>query len=236
MTVSTSQGRQFTVNKHVEMSMRYAGLLGVKQTPTEPEYQHGRDQMQVVMHRLEAEGHPARSTMFFKVTMTADTFQYTLPTWVIDVLNPAMYIDQNNPDPDRADGETQIELITQQAYTLLSGKSSKGRPYKMDVDRTADAILVSLWPIPDASGAVVRFIVHRSFHDTDDGLATLDLRNYWAPYVHSALAARLAQSASLDERARALGREAEGLLKKAKMKATQRPGRQSFVAHRGGWN
>lgn len=236
MTVSTSQGRQFTINKHVMMAMRYAGLLGIKQTPSEEEYQHGRDQMQLVINQLEAEGAPARTTGFLDVTMVGDTFEYTLPASVLDVLDPGMYVDEtNSANPDRADGETRINLITQQAYTQLTGKSAKGRPYQMYADRAGDQVVIVFWPIPDTSGAIARLFVHRFFHDTDDGDATLDLKRYWTPFLHAALAQRLAQSASLDQRAQKFGVEAQGFLLKAKMKANERAANYGFVTHRGGW-
>lgn len=234
MTVSESQGRQFTVDEHVRDAYKYAGLMGLSQEPTDVEFKYGRRQLQYVMNRLEMEGVAARLSGFHFVDLVADEFQYTLPLSILDVLDPAMYIDENNADPDRASGETQIRVVTQEEYTRLSSKNSTGRPYLLWPDRTGDCIVINLWQIPDATGAKVRLRAHFKLHDTDVGTATLDLQRYWDPYIQAALAQRLAQSASLDQRAMKFTQEATIHLRKAKAKANQRPSSQVFVTHRGG--
>lgn len=235
MTVSTSQGRKFTVNEHVKNAWRRAGLIAVGQVPTNDELSEGREHLQYVMNELESEGFPARTTGFVFVPMVADTFKYTLPAEVQDVLNPAMYIDQDQKDPERADSETQIKLITEMEYARLSAKSAKGRPYLVYPDRGADLVIAHLWPIPDATGAHVRFRVARTYFDVDDGNATIDLKRFWDGYILDALASRIAQRSSLLKVAMILQASAATKLKRCKGQARERPGTQAFVTHKGGY-
>lgn len=237
MTVSSSQGAKLTVNQHVRDAYKYAGLMGIEQEPTAIEFAFGRRMFQVVINRLEGEGVPARLGGAHNVALTAGVFQYTLPEDVLDVLDPGMYIDENNVDPDRATGETQIRVITYEEYTRISSKAAEGRPYLLYPDRNGDQIVINLWTIPDATGATVRLNVHRKFFDVDDGLATVDLQRYWDPYLQAALAQRLAQSSSLDQRATKFMGEAALLLRKAKAMAEERPSTTVYVTHgTGGWH
>jgi len=234
MTVSESQGRKFTVNEHVKNAWRRAGLIAVGQVPTNDELSEGREHLQYVINELESEGFPARNTGWIFVPMVEDTFKYTMPDGVQDLLNPAMYIDQDQKDPERSDSETQIKLITEQEYIRLSAKSAKGRPYLVYPDRGADQLIAYLWPIPDATGANVRFRVARNYFNVDDGDATLDLRRFWDGFILDALAARIAQRSSLLKVAMILQASAITKLKRCKGQARERPGTQAFVTHKGG--
>lgn len=237
MTVSASQGATSTVDEHVRDAYHYAGLRGIEEEPTDREFKFGRRMLQKVLNGLEKEGITARLSQFHFVKTVADQFQYTLPVEIMDVLDPAMYVDETNPDPERASGETNIRIVTQEEYARLSSKSATGRPYLLYPDRTGDQIVINLWTIPDRTGASIRLITHRKMHDANDGKATLDLQRYWDPYIMAALAQRLAHAGSLDERARGLMQEAKLELRLSKGQANERPGTQAHVTHGGsGWH
>lgn len=235
MTVSVSQGRRFTIDEHVRNAWKHAGLVALGQEPTPEEFSEGRTMLQYVMNSLEAEGQQARNTGFFFLPMIADQFQYTLPEGIFDVLSPAMYIDENQTDPERADSETEVRVITEMEYTRLSSKSSRSRAFLVYPDRSADQIVLNFWPIPDATGATVRVRVHRNYFDTDDGKATLDLQRFWDGYILDALASRMASASSLDKKAMVLQASAMLRLKRCKGQAKERPGTQAFVTHKGGY-
>lgn len=237
MTVSTSVGRKFKIDKLVRMAYRRAGIISIEQEPNDAEKAHGKDTLEEVVDELETHGLFARVTSFVTLPITVDVTEYALPANVVDLLSPAMYIDPTNTDVTKADGETPIKLILEDEWTRLSSKSAKGRPTLMYADRSAntDIITAVLWPRPDEDGGSVRFYVHRRLADTDDGNATLDLQTYWSSYIISTLASRLAQDSSLDARAASLAQTAARQLVFAKDKANERPGTQIYVDHTGGW-
>lgn len=240
MTVSTSTGRKFTIDVLVTLAFRRAGLVSITQTPRETELKHGRLVLENVVDELAVYGGPfARTTAFINVSITKGQTEYPLPATVLDLLSPAMYIDPTNTDITRADGETPIDLVSEEEWTKYSSKSASGRPIKMYADRTSsdDIVTAVLWPVPDEAGATVRFYVQRRLADTDDGGATLDLQTYWNPYIISRLAARLAQDSSLDQRSAKLDSEAERQLIFARGKANERADNQIYVSHdTGSWH
>lgn len=240
MTVSTSVGRQFTIDRIIKISYKHARLRGIAETPDENEIQFGRESLEIILDELAVSGEFARVMDFEVVAITVDVAEYTLPSRVLDLLSPAMYIDPTNTDITKADGETPIELVAPQEWTKYSSKAAKGRPTKFFADRTGDLVKAVLWPRPDESGGSVRFLIHRELADSDDGNATLDLKNYWMGYIVSALAQRLASAAGLDQHAMVLTAEAENKLRMARGKANERATNQIVVTHRvagvGGWN
>ncbi len=240
MTVSTSTGRTFTIDKIIRLAYNRAGLLVIGQPATDAELAHGRDVLEEVTDELEVHGTLARVTEFVTLPITQDVTTYAMPATAVDLLSPAMYIDSTNTDTDRADGETPIQLVREEEWTQYASKSARGRPTQMYADRTEDIIKAVLWPVPSEVGASVRFFVHRRLADTDDGNATLDLQNYWNAYIITRLASLLAQESSLDARAAGLAAQAEQKLKLARGKANERPGTQMYVDHdtghgTGGW-
>lgn len=236
MTISTSVGERFTIDTVVRLAYHRAGLVTVGQVPTLEQTQYGRSTLDEIMDGLGAHGNLARVTEFLNVAITAGVTEYEMPNTVLDLLNPAMYIDATNTDVDFADGETPIDLITEQAWTRLSSKAAAGRPIKFYADRTKDLIKAVLWPVPSEVGATVRFYVQRKLADASDGNATLDLQNYWMRYIITILASELAQAGSLDQKAAALFGKAQMFLRLAKGKANERPGNQMYMTHDGGWN
>lgn len=234
MAVSSSKGRLWTVNELISRAYKQARLLEVSQDPTEDQYEFGRQSLEDILDQLPNEGQFCRVLDFDEVTLTEDTYKYTLAANTLDVLPDAQYITASETDTSKADGETRIRLVSQQEWHRLSSHGSKGRPTLFWPNRKADLIEAWLWPIPDEAGTV-RFRVHRRLADANDGEANLDLEAYWVQYLKKALAADLASASSLDSAAASLGREAQMLLEKAKGKANPRPNAQLFVAHRGPW-
>ncbi|MEE9393419.1 MAG: hypothetical protein V3W41_13030 [Planctomycetota bacterium] len=239
MTVSTSVGRKFTIDTIITIAFRRAGLVSITQTPRTAETQHGRLVLEEITDELAVFGTFARVSTFINVAITQGTTRYDLPSDVLDLLSPAMYIDPTNDDVDRADGETPIDLVREEEWTRYSSKAASGRPVKMYADRSAtdDIVTAVLWPVPDEAGATVRFFVQRRLADTDDGGATLDLQTYWNSYIISRLAARLAMDSSLEARAASLDSVAERQLLYARGMANERSGNQIYVDHdTGSWH
>lgn len=235
MTVSSSIGRQWTIDQLVTRAWRYAGLLEISTPATTQQLTFGRELMDDILDALATEGAFARVVSFYEQLLVAGTYKYTMPANVIDIVTPAMYIDPTNTDTSKADGETIINVIRQEEWQRYSSKSAKGRPYKVYPHRVSTPIEVFLWPIPDEAGTV-RFQIHRRLADSDDGSSTFDLENYWMEYLKTELAHQLAESQSMESgKVNRLFRDALMKLNKAKGKANQRTGTRMFIAQTARW-
>lgn len=238
MTVSSSVGRQWTVNQMITRAYKFAGLLELSQEPTASQYAYGRKLLEDILDSLAAEGEQARAVAFDEVTVTAaqvtaETYKFDLSSTVLDLLSPAMYISADESDTDRASGETYMRMVSLEEWHRISSKSTTGNPTLYAAYRVGDTIQAWVWPIPDEAGTM-RFRVHRKLADSDDGGATLDLENYWMDFIKKRLSADLASSGSLStSRVAFLNGQAAEALRKAKGKANQRPMNQMYLTHRG---
>lgn len=238
MTVSASAGRQWTVNQMVARAYKYAGLLHQSSSPSESEYQLGRELLEDIIDSLAAESEAARAVTFYDLTITAaqvtaETYKFDMPSYVMDLLDPAMYIPASETDLERADGETVMRLIPMEDWHRQGAKSATGIPTRFAAFRVNDIIQAWVWPIPNEQGTI-RFRYHRDLADVDSGTATLDLRNYWMDFVKKRLAADLCQANSMSLRKiQYLDGMAARALQAAKGQANPRSNNQIYVVHRG---
>lgn len=239
MTVSSSVGRTWTVNKLVDRAYKFAGLVNVGGNANESELKGGREFLEDILDALSAESQQVHALDFEDVTITAaqvtaETYKFAMPARVLDLLDPAMYIPANESDIERADGETTMRLISMNEWHRSGTKSAKGTPTRFYAHRsnTTNILEAWVWPIPDEQGTM-RFKIQRHLADSDDGTATLDLQNYWMDYLKVRLAADLAQASSLKS-AQGLYARARLELSKAKGKANERPGNRMYMSRRYG--
>lgn len=234
MTISSSTGRQRSINQVCTMALKRAGLLEMTQTPREEVLRHARDSLETIIDALAAEGIQARATTFENLTLESGTYKYTLPSDVLDVIGDGMYIGPNQ-DVDKADGELLVKWISADEWHTISPKGAEGSPLRMYVHRELDDVQVWFWPIPDEAGTV-RLMVQRELADVDDGAATLDLQNYWINYLVFELAHHLAEDATLEPSKRSmLAQQAAAQLVKAKGKAYDLGVTQATLDHDVGW-
>lgn len=182
MTVSSSVGQQFTIGTLIAMAYRLAGLINVGQLPSAAQLTFARDLLDTMLDGLQAEGVSARARGFENLTLTADTYKYSLTESALDVVGPGMYIAADQTDLERATGETPVTMVSADQWQLTSSKAATGRPTLYYPYRATAPVQVWLWPIPDEAGTV-RFQVHRKLADTNDDNATLDLEIYWSQFV-----------------------------------------------------
>ncbi len=226
MTVSTSTGRQFTINQIVRLGYQDAGLLTIEQTPTDAQFEFGRKKLEILLDALEGEGHVmARFTDFVEIDLVVGQSDYTMPANVLDLVNPAMYIGPT--------GETVVEMISEEEWQRYSVKDFDSRPYKFYPRRQGDLLVARLWPNPQETDKI-RFRIQRKMADADDGNATFDLQNYWIDYVTTELARRLAMSQSLEQKASLLGRDAKEAKLIARRKSRPRATSYIHINHTGG--
>lgn len=234
MAISSSIGRQRSVNEVCTLAFRRAGLVERTQTPREADLTHARNTLETITDALAARGVFAKAQQFVDVALTSGTYKYTLDSTVIDVVGDGMYIEPDE-DTDKAQGERLIKWISIKEWHRISDKSAEGDPLRMHVHRELDDVQVWFWPIPDDAGTV-RLLVQRHLADVDDGAATLDLENYWIDYLVNATARDLAEDATLEaSKLSRLTRRARESFVYAQGKANDLGLTQATLDHPTGW-
>jgi hypothetical protein len=235
MTVSTSTTYEFNLSSIALLAYRKAGLVSVYQTLTAQQAGHALDELDLLVRSTHTMGLFAKVMRLENVTLVSGQRTYTLAADVLDVDGDGALITPGQP-LDAAAGETPVKPISRERWQGLSNHGATGRPVEYFTDRTSNAILLYLWPTPDAGNAgTIRFQTHRLRANMRDGNATADFEPYWEEYFVTALAARLAMSHSMSlGRVKMLRDEAEGLLEKCRAQSQQRGSQQFTLAHRSG--
>lgn len=241
MTVSSTATHEFTIAQLIKFGYRRAGLRNENQSITGPQEAAAKDELELIVDSLQAEGLFARSVEFEEISITsaevtAETYKFALSSTALDVIGTAMYLDATVTDTERAAGETVIRSVNRDEWQRLSSKSATGRPTLCFVNRELTPIQVWVWPIPDEAGTM-RFQVHKLLADNQDTTKTPELQRYWGDYLVWELAHKLAVNASEPlQRCQYLAAHAARKLSKAKAYAKQRPPQRAFMAHTTSWS
>lgn len=231
MTISTSVGRQFTVNELVTLAWQTAGLVEVSQSANVAQLAFGRRKLEVILDELPAENLSTRATREELVACVSGQLEYTLDAEILEVLNPAKYISASESSTSVPDSETAIEVVSRERWQAISARSATGYPTIAHVRKDLDALHLFVWPTPDEAGTL-RLLVSRALADVADGNATVDLPAYWNGYLIHQLAQELAEGSSVDgEKVVRLGAKAAAALKKARAKAAQYLSGQIVLDH-----
>jgi hypothetical protein len=236
MTVSASNGRRFTIAKHISIAYRSAGLLESGQTPTASDLSLGKDLLENVLDALEIHGVFAHAVRFYDLYLVQGQQKYTLPDWIQEVRGMAMYVNaadvNDSEDEPVGSGETQVAPISRDEWNRMSSKTAESIPTRYWVNRDPQPPEIFLWPTPNEDDAVLRVPALRNLADTDDASATLDLERFWHRYIQYSLAAALAEAKSLPaEKISWLESKAQAELNLCKGRANESTGGQFVVSH-----
>lgn len=196
MTVSANSSQEFNRDELLVMAFQLCGILEAGKLPDGDDLAMASNFMNLELQALQAEGVVLRTQERSLLTLTAGTSEYTLPSDTIDVqLGPN---DQIGTIVPTAGSETLVQAMSRAEYLDLSDKTSAvtGRPTRAYVEKHA-AVTVTLWPVPDASCASLRYTQVRLLRDADTGAVTIDLARRWMKYVTYATAVHLARAKSV---------------------------------------
>jgi hypothetical protein len=235
MTVSASSTYEFNVADIVKMAYQTAGLISAYQTLNTQQSQLGMDLLDLITKSTQTMGLFAKIGTFYNLPLLAGTTSYTLPGTILDLDGDGAFIDAGQ-SLTAAAGETPVRPISREQYQTQSAKNATGRPIEYFADRTDAAVVVSLWPTPDAGNAgTIRFQTHRLRADTREGQATIDFEPFWQEYFVCELAARLALAHSMNlSRVQWLKSESQEKLERCRAQSQQRGSQQFVVSHRSG--
>lgn len=238
MSVSTTTP-EFNIDQMVLYAYRRAGLKGPDLSLTDSEGAAGRVELQLEIDSLIAEGLMRRVVDFFNLTpLVAGVFAYTMPSYVLDVVQAGMFIDPTQTDITQASSETIIRQCTREEWHEVSSKNASGRPVMYYPHRPTALVEVRFWPVPSASeaGGTVRLQVNKLRADTLLGTDTVDAERHWLQYLVDKTAYRLAMASSLPaDRCMLLKQDATESLGKCKGASNQKAPQQLVLDHPTVW-
>jgi len=236
MTVSSNRGIDYDIDDIVLQAFQQCGIMGLMEGVTHPMWEayssFGRKRLDAIINELPTSGGIALATEFYDLTLTSDTYRYSLPAYTLAVNGDGMFMDSSVTDTTKADSESIVKQIGRDQWHALSSKDGTGDPTMVYIHRAASPIQAWFWPIPDDTGSTVRLPLHRVSTSAAAGTNTLELRGYWTQYLVYELAFTIALSQSLPaEKYRPLGDKASALRKRAVAYSMDHTGSQIMVDH-----
>lgn len=234
MTVATTDTREFNLDQLMRRAMQTAGIMGFEQrldTTSEQGRERasfGRDQLDFVLDRLQAEGILLRDVARYPITLTAGTATYVLPADTIDVHEDGTYATA------AGQVESLVQQIDAQEYHNISDKLSSGAPTRFWLERLGICTLY-LHQVPDTTGGILTVRRKKMLADSNLGTYTPDLERYWHDYLQWELAYRYSVSMPIEERA-LLKAEAKEAKETAQNYARQFVPSQIELDHPTGWS
>ena len=224
---------QFTVSKVVRHGFILAGLLNPEQSVPAVKASWAEEMLDGLIAELVVEGIFPRDVKTWDLALTPGQDRYPVPSWAFDVVDTAMWRKDSTYPPL---SEIPVFPMSRQTYQERQAKGANGLPREYYTDRSLDPLMVTLWPVPDASqaGAVIRFQLH-AIKQQSVGQSAPDMERFWTDYLCFALGERLALASGFANQANLLGGRANEKKQLCKAYSNERPNDQMVIAHRTGW-
>lgn len=232
MGISSTSTAELDVEKIVVGGMRRAGIFGVTNAQAGQQYdkmlEHGRQQLEVLVDAVQAEGAIVTSVDRYSLTTVASQAGYAMPSQTLDVLGMGTYLESGSTS-----GESAIRPITREEYVLIPNKTSEGTPHLYYAERLM-TITVYFWPVPDAVGTIV-LQRQKLLADVSKTTNTIEFERHWVNYFEWALGHEFAMSMNRSmDRVRHCRDEANKAKKIALRKSRQNPPTHFHHAHASG--
>lgn len=203
---NSSPSTPISINQLCLLAWKRAGLVPVEAQLSGanlvPKLEHGRLLLDLMLDNLAVEGINARTTSFYDLPIVAGESAYTLPDTILDALEDAMFISDDNPDTKHTSGELVVKQMDLTTWQLLTTKgSTSSRPSMYVTVRSAAQVQLKVWPVPSDSGTL-RLKTQRLLGSNADGRLNPDLQRYWYQPLVWMLAADIAQDSSLTPQAK----------------------------------
>lgn len=231
MTLATTNTDTPTINTIVKDALVRAGLLHPQQSVGDHQHKDlaafARRQLADLITELMASNVILRWVQFNTLTLTASTADYQLALGIEDVLGSLMY------KPAATSAETTIRQMRDEEWQRLTSKEADGVPSRCLVYKADEQLTLRFWPVPDLTGATVRYRAHVRPFDMDDGSLCLDMPPYWTNWVKDSLGACLAGSQGLAQREQTLYAKARAQYDRNMNKSQSRAAIQATIGHGG---
>lgn len=220
MTIASTRTEEPTVDELCIDALEIATITSAGQTPQPRQLGQARRFLQNVLKDLANYGVFARDVTMYELPLVVGTYKYDMPTYTVDVVSDAMYIDVGETDLSKANGETIVEKQSRDNWQRNGAKGATGQPTLYFLNRAEVPAEVWLWPIPEEAGTI-RFQIQRKKADVSDGSTTIDMETFWDNCVIHLLAAMLAEAAGFNAKANSLDRKASRMRTMARATANQ---------------
>lgn len=144
MAVGTSYSFNLTLEELIANGARLAGVLGAGDTISGAEVTMGGHFLNMLMKEWQAAARLLRQVERVTKTLTSGTATVTVDADTIDIEFPA-YI-----TPATGSQTYEVDRMTLDEYMRLPNKSEQGIPEMALVERK-DTVVMTLWPVPDAT-------------------------------------------------------------------------------------
>lgn len=231
MAISTNRTYEFNVSQIITLAFKTAAIINIEQSCNPEQLKFGKDQLDLMTQALEADGVFARSTELVLVDLVEDQSEYTLPDDVCDIIENAQLLGDSNDTVNGSYYEAVIRRVRIAEWGRIPNKQIRGIPTMFYDERTPTGIKIHLYPVP-LFGAALRFQVQR-LRARNELAGTPDLERWWADWLVSELAARIATASGFPVgQVQLLQQLADRKYQRCKDKSSQRAPNQMILSHR----
>lgn len=178
MATSGTSTFNLTVDDIIAEAYEPLGVL----TPTGHELKSARRSLNLLFREFSNRNLFAFISEKDSISTVASTATYVLDANALDIMNVTVTV-----------SSTDIELTrySYSDYAVIPDKTSTGTPSTYYVDKQRDAIVLYLWPVPDAV-YTIKFEKKRKIQDVGDYTNTIDVPDQLLPAIISGLTYKLA--------------------------------------------
>lgn len=235
MTVATTNVSERNLDQLIRRAMQMAGIMAFESQidGNDPQWiqraSFGRDQLDWVLDRLQAEGVILRDVERYALPLVASTASYDLPVDTLDLHGDAMYLETGGSSEQR------VTVMDREEYHSITDKALEGAPSRFWLRRLS-ICTVFLHPVPSTTGTL--YVQRKKMlADSKLGTNTPDLERYWHDYLQWELAYRFGIASSLTPDSLLLLKGEAGEAKAtAQNYARQFVVNQIELVHRTGWS
>lgn len=239
MTLATANAQDLSIARISLLAFRQASIVGPYQGITQEQQSWASDLLDVLVNETHTRGAFAKAVAFETIELQQGIFKYTVSADALDIIGPAMFIDNTQTNLEQATAETPVTPMVRDEWQTLSTKSASARPQRYYLHRELTPPEIYLWPVPSASEhlAHIRFEKHRLRRTNSDASKTMDFEQYWHSYFVYRLAQEIAFSSAMPmERVSYLAKQAGEALAYCSGAAKQRPPQQLVFFHSTRWS
>ena len=198
----------------VDDALTNLGAIGPGRTPTGAMRTHANRALNRLVKSIDADGAFLWRVVRRTLSTVAAQATYTLGTDVLSIDEPANYLRAGQT------GRTPILSMSRDDYMVQSDRASAGVSSRYFQERTLAGLVVTFWPVPDATADSIEYAAVLRCKDFVIGSDTPDFNSKWIVCLVLGLSATLAPAYGQDsgawdekfeaERSRQLNADNEG--------------------------
>lgn len=183
MALSGTINSTLTANQVMDAAAKELGYIGAGETLSGEEYEDVLPRLNFMLKTWGGDGVNLWREATDSVSFPSGTATVTLDPFVIDVLEARLL--------QYSTFERPLQRWEMGEYNAIPNKATPGFPTAFYLRKQADAVSMTLWPVP-SQDMVVNYSYARVIDDVTDGTQTIDVPQMWLETIWVNLAARCA--------------------------------------------